>query len=314
MMLRFILRRLLAGVILLFVVSSLAYLLLYLGAGDIARQILGVSATQEAVAAKAAQLGLDQPLITRYVSWLSHAVTGDFGASWFTSQPVVAAITSRLAVTLSLVVGTTILTAVVATALGVWAARKRGAADRIVQIVSVLGFAIPGFLIAIFLVNVFALNLKWFKPTGFVQLSASFPGWLSTVTLPILALSIGAIAAIASQVRGSVIDTMRQDWVRTLRSRGLSENRVLYKHVLRNAGGPALAVLAVQFVGLLGGAIIVEQIFAIPGLGPVATQSTARGDIPLVMGLVVVTAAIVVIVNIVIEILHGFLNPKARIS
>jgi peptide/nickel transport system permease protein len=313
-MLRFILRRLLAGVILLFVVSSLAYLLLYLGAGDIARQILGVSATQEAVDAKAAQLGLDQPLITRYVTWLTDAVTGDFGSSWFTSQPVVAAITSRLAVTLSLVIGTTILTAVVATALGVWAARKRGAADRLVQIVSVLGFAIPGFLIAIFLVNVFALNLKWFRPTGFVQLGTSFPGWLSTVTLPILALAIGAIAAIAAQVRGSVIDTMRQDWVRTLRSRGLSENRVLYKHVLRNAGGPALAVLAVQFVGLLGGAIIVEQIFAIPGLGPVATQSTARGDIPLVMGLVVVTAAIVVIVNIVIEILHGFLNPKARIS
>ena len=313
-MLRFILRRLLAGVILLFVASSLAYLLLYLGAGDIARQILGVSATQEQVAQKAAQLGLDQPLITRYVDWVAHAVTGDFGASWFTSQPVVAAITSRLAVTLSLVIGTTILTAVVATALGVWAARKRGAADRLVQIVSVLGFAIPGFLIAIFLVNVFALNLKWFKPTGFVQLSTSFPGWLSTVTLPILALSIGAIAAIASQVRGSVIDTMRQDWVRTLRSRGLSENRILYKHVLRNAGGPALAVLAVQFVGLLGGAIIVEKIFAIPGLGPVAVDSTARGDIPLVMGLVVVTAAIVVVVNIVIEILHGFLNPKARIS
>ncbi|WP_150309205.1 ABC transporter permease [Planctomonas psychrotolerans] len=313
-MLRFILRRLLAGVFLLFVVSSLAYLFLYLGAGDIARQILGVSATQEQVAQKATELGLDQPLATRYVDWLSAAVRGDFGTSWFNNQPVVEAITSRLAVTLSLVIGTTILTAVVATALGVWAAKKRGAADRLVQIVSVLGFAIPGFLIAIFLVNVFALNLGWFRPTGFVQLGTSFPGWLSTVTLPILALSTGAIAAIASQVRGSVIDTMRQDWVRTLRSRGLSENRVLYKHVLRNAGGPALAVLAVQFVGLLGGAIIVEQIFAIPGLGPVAVGSTARGDIPLVMGLVVVTAAIVVVVNIVIEILHGFLNPKARIS
>ncbi|THG29397.1 ABC transporter permease [Naasia lichenicola] len=313
-MLRFILRRLLAGVILLLVVSSVAYLLLYLGAGDIGRQILGVTATQEAVDAKNTALGLDQPLIPRFLGWLGAAFTGNFGTSWFTSQPVVAAITSRLAVTLSLVIGTTIITAVVGTALGVWAARKRGAADRLVQIVSVLGFAIPGFLIAIFLVNVFALNLKLFKPTGFVQLSVSFPGWLSTVTLPIIALSIGAIASIAAQVRGSVIDTMRQDWVRTLRSRGLSENRVLYRHVLRNAGGPALAVLAVQFVGLLGGAIIVEQIFAIPGLGPIATNSTAQGDIPLVMGLVVVTAAIVVVVNIVIEILHGFLNPKARIS
>lgn len=313
-MLRFVLRRLLAGVILLFVVSSLGFLLLNLGAGDTARQILGPTATQEQVAALTTQLGLDQPLISRYFDWLGAAVTGDFGASWFTRQPVVDAITSRLAVTLSLVLGTTILTAVVATALGVWAARKRGVADRLVQLVSVLGFAIPGFLIAIFLVNIFALNLGWFKPTGYVPLTTSFTGWLSSVTLPIIALSIGAIAAIAAQIRGGVIDTMRQDWVRTLRSRGLSENRVLYRHVLRNAGGPALAVLAVQFIGLLGGAIIVEQVFAIPGLGQVAVTGTGQGDVPLVMGLVVVTAAIVVIVNIAIEILHGFLNPKARVS
>jgi peptide/nickel transport system permease protein len=314
MMLRFTLRRLLQGVVLLFVVSTLAYLLLYLGAGDVARQILGPAASQQLVSQKAAQLGLNEPLLPRYLGWLTHAVQGDLGSSWFTSQPVLATITSRLAVTLSLVIGTTILTAVVATALGVWAARKRGVADRVVQIVTVLGFAIPGFLVAIFLVNVFALNLKLFKPTGYVPIATSFSGWVGSVTLPILALSIGAVAAIAAQVRGSVIDTMRQDWVRTLRSRGLSENRVLYRHVLRNAGGPALAVLAVQFVGLLGGAIIVENIFAIPGLGPITVSSTVQGDIPVVMGVVVSTAILVVVVNIVIELLHGFLNPKARIS
>jgi peptide/nickel transport system permease protein len=314
MMLRFIFRRLLAGVVILFVICTVAYLLLYLGAGDIARQILGQEASQEQVAQLNAELGLDQPIFASYLQWLAGAVTGDFGTSWFTKQPVVAAITSRVAVTLSLVIGTVLLTAVVGTALGVWAARKRGAADRTVQIISVLGFAIPGFLIAILLVNVFALQLGWFKPTGFIPISTSFTGWLSTVTLPILALAVGSIAAVAAQIRGAVIDTMRQDWVRTLRSRGFSENRVLFEHVLRNAGGPALAVLAVQFVGLMGGAIIVEQIFAIPGLGPIATASTAQGDIPLVMGLVVVTAIITVVVNIVIEILHGFLNPKARIS
>ncbi len=313
-MLRFVLRRLVAGVILLFAVSSNAYLLHYLGAGDTARTILGQDATQEQVQQLNARLGLDQPLIPRYLAWLGDAVTGDFGASWYTNQPVMATITSRLAVTLSLVIGTIVVTAVVGTALGVWAARKRGAADRTVQVVSVLGFAIPGFLIAILLVNVFALNLGWFRPTGYVQLSDSFPAWLQSVTLPIAALATGAIAAIAAQVRGSVIDTMRQDWVRTLRSRGLAENRVLYKHVLRNAGGPALAILAVQFIGLLGGAVIIEQVFAIPGLGPIATVSTAQADVPLVMGLVVVTAAIVVVVNVLIEILHGFLNPKARIS
>ncbi|RZI95122.1 MAG: ABC transporter permease, partial [Microbacterium sp.] len=185
---------------------------------------------------------------------------------------------------------------------------------RTVQVVSVLGFAIPGFLIAILLVNVFALGLAWFRPTGYVPFSTSVTGWLGTVTLPIIALSVGAIAVIAVQVRGSVLDTMRQDWVRTLRSRGLSETRILYKHVLRNAGGPALAVLGVQFVSLLGGAVIVETVFAIPGLGQIAVSATAQGDIPLVMGLVVATAGIVVVVNLVIDIAHGFLNPKVRVS
>lgn len=313
-MLRFTIRRLVSGVILLFVISSLAYLLLYLGAGDVGRRILGPQASAETVALKNEQLGVDQPLLTRYLDWLGHAVTGDFGTSWFTFQPVDEAITSRLAVTISIVIGATILSGLIAIALGVWAARRRGWADKLVQVIAVLGFAIPGFLIAIFLVNVFALNLHWFRPTGYVQIGTSFTGWLGSVTLPILALSIGAIAAIVQQVRGSVIDALRQDWVRTLRSRGLSENRVIFKHVLRNAGGPALAVLAVQFIGLLGGAVIVEQIFAIPGLGQVSVVATSQGDVPLVMGLVVAIGTIVVLVNLVIDLLQGFLNPKARVS
>ena len=313
-MLRFTLRRVLSGVVLLFAISTLAYLLLYLGGGDIARNILGPTAAQDTVDLRAEQLGLNAPLGTRYLEWLTGAVTGDFGRSWFSSQPVVQAITSRLAVTLSLVIGAVIVSAVVAVVLGVWAARRRGWADRVVQVVGILGLAIPGFLIAIVLVNVFALNLRWFQPTGYVQIDDSFSGWVGTVTLPIIALSITAIAAIAQQVRGSVIDALRQDWVRTLRSRGLSENRVVFKHILRNAGGPALAVLAVQFIGLLGGAVIVEQIFAIPGLGQVSVTATSQGDIPLVMGLVVAVGAIVVIVNLLIDLLQGFLNPKVRLQ
>jgi peptide/nickel transport system permease protein len=311
---RFTLRRLLSGVILLFVVSSLAFLLLNLASGDVGRRILGPTASAATVALKDKQLGVDQPLGTRYLDWLSHAIRGDFGSSWFTNQPVADSVTSRLAVTLSLVIGATVVSAIIAVVLGVWAARRRGAADRVVQVISVLGFAIPGFLLAIALVNVFALGLHWFKPTGYVPLTDSFAGWASSVTLPVIALAIGSIAAIAQQVRGSVIDALRQDWVRTLRSRGISENRVVFKHVLRNAGGPALAVLAVQFVGLLGGAVIVEQIFAIPGLGQVSVVATSQGDVPLVMGLVVTIGAIVVIVNLLIDLLQGFLNPKARLS
>jgi peptide/nickel transport system permease protein len=134
------------------------------------------------------------------------------------------------------------------------------------------------------------------------------------VTLPILALAIHSIASVANQVRGSVTDALRQDYVRTLRSRGLSFRRVVFKHVLRNAGSPALAVLGVQFVGLLGGAVVVERVFAIPGLGDIAVTSTSQGDIPMVMGLVVAVAALVVIVNLVIDLVQGWLNPKVRLS
>ena len=313
-MLRFVVRRLLSGAVLVVVLSSLAYLLLYISAGNIARNILGQSATEETVELKKQELGLDQPLLTRFGDWVSNALQGDLGVSWFTGQPVTEALTSRLAVTLSLVMGATVVTAVVSVALGVLAAKRRGWADRVVQVVAVLGFAIPGFLIALGLVLVFAINLGWFEPTGYTQFSESPTGWLSSITLPVIALALGGIAGVSAQIRGSMIDALRLDYVRTLRSRGLSESRVVYKHVLRNAAGPALSVLGLQFVGLLSGAVIIEQIFAIPGLGQVIVGATAQGDIPLVMGVVLVTAVIVVILNLVVDLLQGWLNPKVRLS
>lgn len=313
-MLRFIARRLVAGVVLVVVITAITFFLLYASGGNIARRILGPTATNATVAQKAHELGLDKPLIAQFTEWVSHAVTGNFGVSWFTSEPVTQAITSRLAVTLSLVIGATVLSAVVAIVLGVLAARRGGWIDRIVQLLAVLGFAVPGFLVAIALVLVFALQLRLFAPTGFVALTDSVGGWLSTVTLPIIALSLASIAGITQQIRGSMLDALNRDYVRTLRSRGLSERSVVYKHVLRNAGGPALAVLAIQFVGLFGGAVIVEQIFAIPGLGQVSVSATTQGDVPLVMGLVIATAIIVVIVNLVVDLLQAFLNPRVRLA
>ncbi|WES63069.1 ABC transporter permease [Microbacter sp. GSS18] len=313
-MLTFILRRLASGVILLFVISFLAFALLYLGGGDIARRILGENATAETVAQRAEELGLNRPFFVQYWEWLTSALTGDLGRSWFTGELVTVGVSGRVAVTLSLVIGATLLSAIVAVLLGVLAARRGGGVDAGVQIFSLIGFAIPGFLIALMLVLVFAINLGWFKATGYIPISTSVVGWLSSVTLPIIALSIGAIATVAQQVRGSVIDAMSRDYVRTLRSRGLPANSVVYKHVLRNAGGPALAVLAVQFIGLLGGAVIVEQIFAIPGMGQLSVRATTLGDIPVVMGLVIAFAIIVVVVNLLIDLAQAALNPKVRLS
>ncbi len=313
-MLRFVLRRLGSGAALVVVLSVITYFLLYLSGGNIARRILGQQATEDAVQAKSHELGLDRPVLSRFGDWVSHALRGDLGASWFTGEPVTQALTHRLAVTLSLVVGATVLTAVIAVVLGLVAATRGGWADRLVQFLSVLGFAVPGFLVALGLVTLFAIKLHWFQPTGYVQFTDSPSGWLTSIALPVIALSLGSIAGVAAQIRGSASDALRLDYVRTLRSRGLPERRVVYKHVLRNAAGPALSVLALQFVGLLGGAVFVEQIFAIPGLGQVAVSATSAGDIPLVMGLVIVTAVLVVVLNLAVDLVQGWLNPKVRVS
>jgi peptide/nickel transport system permease protein len=313
-MLTFIVRRLVAGVVLLFVISALAFSLLYLDSANIARRILGQNATAEQVQRRAEELGLNRPVVVQYWDWLTNALTGDLGRSWFNGQLVTVSLSGRVAVTLSIVIGTTLVTAVISVILGVLAARRGGGVDATVQVISVLGFAIPGFLIALYLVLIFAVNLGWFKATGYVPITESFTGWLSSVTLPIAALSLGAIAAVTQQVRGSMIDAMSRDYVRTLRSRGLSAGSIVYKHVLRNAGGPALAILAVQFIGLLGGAVIVEQVFALPGMGQLTVQAGVQGDIPVMMGLVVAFAVIVIIVNLLIDLAQAALNPKVRLS
>lgn len=313
-MLGFLARRAASGVVLVFAITTLAFLMLYLGSGNIARRLLGQTATHEQVAAKAAELGLDRPIWEQYVTWLGNALTGDLGRSWFSGQLVIDGVTNRLMVTLSLVVGATIITAVVAVVLGVWAALAGGWVDRAIQFLTVLGMAVPGFLIAVGLVLVLAINLGWFNATGYTGFTDDVMGWARSVTLPVVALSIGGASAVTQQIRGSVVDALQRDYVRTLRSRGLGTRSVVFKHVLRNAVGPALAVLNVQFVGMLGGAVIVEQVFQMPGLGQLAVGATTQGDIPIVMGLVVATAIIVILVNLLIDIAQGLLNPKVRLA
>ncbi len=313
-MLRYILRRLAAGVLLLLVISFLAYTLLVAGSGDVARKLMGINATQEQVAARNEELGLNRPILAQYGDWLRHAVTGDFGTSWFGAQDVTEAIRSRLSVTLTIVLGAVLVAAVVGVVLGIFAATRGGALDRAAQGVGLVGFAIPGFLIAFALISLFSIRLGWFRATGYVKPSDSISEWAKSITLPIVSLALASLASVTLQVRGAVKDTLGLDYVRTLRSRGLSSRRVVYKHVLRNAAGPALSIIGVQFIGLLSGAVIVEIVFAMPGLGQVAYNSTLAGDIPLVMGFVIVVSFLVVVVNLVIDLLTGWLNPKVRVT
>lgn len=313
-MVTFIFRRVISGVVVLFVVSSLTFFLLYFSATSVARNILGESATQAQVHLKEHQLGLDQPLLSRYLGWLGGALHGDFGVSWFTSQPVVSSILDRLPATLSIVLVTIVVVAILSTLVGVGAAVRRGWVDRALQIVSIGGSAIPQFVMAIVVVTVFAINLHWFPATGYVQPGVSVGGWAVSIVLPVVALAISGVASTAQQVRSATINVLSKDYVRTLRSRGLAPREILFRHVLRGAAPAGLTVLSLQFIGLLGGVVVIEQIFALPGMGFLALQSTIQGDMPVLMGVIVYIVLIVVIVNLLVDLVVGWLNPKARVA
>jgi peptide/nickel transport system permease protein len=313
-MLTFLLRRLLAGVAVLVALCGVAFALLYLGAADTARTMLGPNAPQDVVDRKTAELGLDRPLAVQFGDWAMNALQGDLGRSWFSGELVTDALLARVPVTLSLTIGAVLLSGILAVVLGALAAGRGGAIDRVIQVATIVGSAIPGFLVALLLTVAFAINLRLFPATGYIRPEDSLVGWLSTITLPIIALAIGATASVAQQVRGSMVDALQQDYVRTLHARGLPVSRVVYRHVLRNAAGPALTVLGLQFVVLFGGAVIVEQVFSLPGLGQRAIAATAQGDVPIVMGLVIVTAVLVVVVNLAVDLLQAWLNPKVRLS
>lgn len=310
----YILQRFLASLALIAVVITGTFLILHLSTDKVARGILGPDATQEVVLKKKQELGLDRPVIAQFTDWAAHALRGDLGRSWFSGEPVTAAIATRLPVTLALITAATFLIAAVSMVLGVFAATRRGWADRAVQLLSVLGFAIPNFVLAILLASVFAIRLGWFKAVGYQALFVSPAGWLGTVTLPVIALAVSGISGVAPQVRGALLDALGKDYVRTLQSRGLPWRRVVYKHVLRGSMGPALSMLGVHFIGMFGGAVLIERIFAIPGIGQMSVNAALNSDVPLVMGFVVAVSIFVVLLNLVVDLIQAWLDPRVRMT
>lgn len=313
-MITFTLRRIISGVGLLIVISMLTYTLLFFSSSSIARNILGDQATPDQIALKESELGLDQPLPVRYLGWAGDLLRGDLGKSWFNSEPVTQTILNRLPVTLVLMIVSIVLVALIATALGVLAAVRRGWVDKTVQIGAVIGDAIPGFVLAIILVTIFAVNLDWFPAVATIRPGSGVGVWVASLTLPVIAIVLNYVTSSAQQIRSAVIKELEKDYVRTLRSRGLGEGEIVLKNVLRSAAPAGLTVLSLQFIGLLGGVVILERVFAIPGIGALAVNATVLGDIPVVMGVVIVTVLIVIIVNLLVDLAHGALNPKVRLS
>lgn len=312
-MLLYVLRRLGTGLVLAVLVTLITFLLLAPSFDGIAGNRLGPAATPEAVRALKAELGFDRPLPVQYLDWLVHAARGDLGTSLFTGEPVAHTILQRFGVTMSIVVVALLVTVVISVALGVLAASRGGAVDRVAQGASLAGNLFPSLLLAIVLVYVLSVRGDLLPATGFTPLSADPLRWAGSITIPVIALVATGIAGLTAQVRGTMVDELRKDYVRTLRTRGLSTRSVVLRHALRNAAGPALTVLSFEFISMLGGALVIESIFAIAGFGGYAFESSLQGDVPAIMGITLFAVLLVVTVNLAVDLVNGWLNPKARI-
>ena len=311
-MLLLILKNLARSLATFLVVTFVTFALMYGNATGIAHATLGMRARPEDVEAQIIKLGLDRPLPVQYWDWLTGAFTGDLGRSFYTSESVASALAGRVPVTLTLVVVTLLLTVVISIALGVTAAVRGGWIDRVVQFFSVLGTAVPAFIVAIALVFTFAIAWRILPATGYVAPAVSLDLWAKSLVLPVIALLIGSVAGAAQQFRTAVLDTLSRDFVRTLRARGISEREVIFRNVLRNSAAPGVTVLGLQVFNLLGGAVFIEQVFALAGMGQMANTAAQIQDVPMVMGAVLVTIVIVLAVNFAGDLLITLLNPKAR--
>jgi peptide/nickel transport system permease protein len=311
----YVVRRLLLVVPVMLIVSLLSFSLILLVPGDPAVTIAGQSATREQIAAIRETLGLDRPLVVQYLSWLGHAVTGDFGTSLSTQQPVVGSILDRLPVMLSLAGGALVVAVLLGFPAGVAAAvRRDGLVDRLLGIGAATGLALPSYFVGMLLIIVVALNLGWLPPTGYTPLATDPADWLAHIVLPCIALGLVPAAVLARQLRGAMVTALDQDYVRTADAKGLLRQKVVYKHALKNAAIAPLTALGTQFALVVGGSVVVEQVFGIPGLGALAVNAVQNRDIPLIQGIVVFTALMVQAINLLVDVSYGWLNPRVRVA
>lgn len=308
----FLLRRTIGFIVTLFAVSIVVFAVMNILPGDPALSILGLEATDDALAALRAELGLNAPVHIRYVEWISGALVGDFGTSHSFRVPVSELIGERLGMTISLAIAGMLLTLVLALSLGIFAASQhRKVGDWGVMFLSQLGIAVPAFWLSILLVLLFAVKLRWLPPGGFAGWSDPVAAMRSLI-LPTVALALVQSSVLARVTRSSALEVMRQDFTRTARASGLSQRRILWRHVLPNALVPIVTIVGMQFAALVTGTIVIENVFYLPGLGRLIFQSISNRDLPTVQALVMLFAAIVVTANFVVDLLYVVIDPRLK--
>ena len=313
----FVLRRLLSFVLTLLATSAVVFAVLELLPGNAAQVILGETATPEAIAAMEDKLGLNQPAATRYLSWMGGMLQGQTGLSISYDTPTAQLMAERMQVTLPLAVMAMVLTVALALALGIYAASHQNKAGDVgVMTLSQLGLALPNFWLAILLILLFAVHLEWVSAGG-------FPGWseddgggvgegIKALLLPAMALAAVQTAILTRVTRSAVLDTLREDFVRTARAKGLSRRQVLWGHVLRNAMIPVLTVMGLQFGNLITSAIVIEHVFVLPGIGRLIFQAIANRDLIVVRDVVMLLSALVILINFFIDVLYAWIDPRLK--
>ncbi len=312
-MLGYIARRILATIPVMAIVALLVFSLLYIAPGDPAAVIAGDQATPEDVERIRVNLGLDRPFVVRFAEWSGQVLRGDLGTSIFTNLPVTQMIRQRIEPTLSLTVVTLFMSILIAVPLGVVAAWKVGSwFDRLVMAFAVLGFSVPVFVVGYLLAYVFALVLDWLPVQGYTPISEGVWPWLQNLILPAIALGGIYIALIARITRSTMLDVLNQDYIRTARAKGLGQRPMLFVHALKNAAVPIITVIGIGIALLIGGAVVTESVFAIPGLGRLTVDAILRRDYPVIQGLVLMFSFVYVLVNLLIDISYTFIDPRIK--
>ena len=312
-MLAYVVRRVIATVPVMAVVAFFVFSLLYIAPGDPAAVIAGDQATPADVERIRQSLGLDRPFLVRFGEWVWQILHGDLGTSIFTNLPVTAMMAQRFEPTLSLMLITLCFAVAVAVPIGVLAAWKAGTwIDRVIMAFAIFGFSVPVFVIAYLLAFVFALELEWLPVQGYTPLAEGIWPWLQNLILPAVALGCVYIALIARVTRAAMLEVLQQDYIRTARAKGIGQGGILFVHALKNASVPIVTVIGIGVALLIGGAVVTESVFAIPGLGRLTVDAILRRDYPLIQGLVLLFSFLYVLVNLLVDLSYTLLDPRIR--
>jgi peptide/nickel transport system permease protein len=309
----YILRRLASTVLVMGIVAVFVFLLLHLSPGDPAAIIAGDNATTQQIDAIRRQLGLDDALPVQFYRWLIAVLHGDLGISIFSNEPVLKLISQRVEPTLSLALTTLIVAVTLAVSFGVIAAWKVGSwIDRLLMVVSVIGFSVPVFVVGYVLIYVFSITLRWLPVQGYSPIDQGLWPWIERLILPSIALGLAYVALIARITRTAMLDVLAEDYIRTARAKGVATSSMLLKHALKNAGVPIVTVIGIGVALLIGGVVITETVFNIPGVGRLVVDAISKRDYPIIQGVILIFSGVYVLVNLAVDLSYTLLDPRIR--